>query len=293
MQQYPRSTPRPAGSGSPQSHTSRPNPQREQLSDRGSDFESITYSDRLASDGSGLRPSPPGERVGDLGKDAAKLQQITQRFFTKAALSIVSSRVDLPQSFIRDSNQVRINKWFNLILDESDQLAEQLAQWGNADIIESRPDPLIIEVYLDTAELARNRTLVVLDERGSRWDVCKALEAPRSSSTSRSNTKKNNTQVILERWKIYLGDTAASRGSASADSPPNVYKKAVVLFRALYSFLHLMPAWKFGRRIAKEPATLTALRPMYRILNTEPLSKDSLSMPRYATADPVTETYSL
>lgn len=293
MQQYPRSTPRSAGSGSPQPNTGRTNPPRDQLSDRGSDFESITYSDRLASDGSGLRPSPPGERAGDHGRDAAKLKQIAQRFFTKAALTILSSRVDLPQSFVRDSNQVRTNKWFNLTLDESDQLVEQLMDWANADILETRPDPLIIEIYLDTAELARNRTLVVLDDRGTKWDVCKALEAPGNPTSNRITAIKNNTQIVLERWKLYLGDTGASRGSTPADTPPNVYKKAVILFRALHSFLHLMPAWKFGRRIAKEPATLTALRPLYRILRAEPASKDSLSTPLYPTGDPVTETYSL
>jgi len=264
------------------------------MSGQVSGLASSSY-ERMAGDGTGGYPPSTAEQVVSQTKEAGKLKQIIQRFFTKAALTIISSRVNLPQCFARDSNQIRSNRWFGLIIDESDVLFADLTTWSRVDITEERPPPLIIEVYLDTAELTHNQSLVTVDERGRRWDVREALTSPTTSAMGVRKSRQEDTQVIIERWKVYLGDSSLETISNSSDTMPNVYKKAVVLFRSLYTYSRFLPAWKFVRRMAKQPATLNALRPLYRIYSEDPNDrrKDLLRSPLYPTGETTTQTYRL
>lgn len=220
--------------------------------------------------------------------DNAKLARVLASFFTKAALTIISSRIDLPQSFFPNSNEVRSNRWYNLLLDETDILAADLAIWDSMDMTKSRPPPLFIEIYLDTAELSRNQTLAIMDDRGRRWDACEALSSP-SNSHVRGKKQKPNA-IVLERWRISFIDSSSEK---SSETMPNFYKKAVLLFRSLYTYARFLPAWKFSRRIAKQPATLTSLRPLYRIVSDDPASqpKDLLKAPLYPSAESTTQQY--
>lgn len=224
-------------------------------------------------------------------KDAAKLNSIIQHFYTKAALTIISSRVNLPQSFYRDTNQPRSNRWFNLVLDESDVLTDDLEKWANVDISKVQPSVLVVETYLDTAELTRTQSLVVVDERGRKWDVAEALATTNQVASDRNNHAKD-TKIVLERWRICLGGLQDG-GPPSTESMPNVYKKAVLLFRSLYACARFLPAWKFGRRLAKQPATLNSVRPMYRISQENDVSptKDPIHVALYPSKEPTSETY--
>ena len=99
--------------------------------------------------------------------------------------------------------------------------------------------------------------------------------------------------MVLERWIIELGDPSTLAARDLQDPLPNVYKKAVVLFRSLFTMARFLPAWKFYRRIAKQPANHTALKPKYRISTSATLSarQDPLDFGLYPTADPVSELY--
>ena len=239
------------------------------------------------------RPASAGDKGVGQSKNTGQLRQIVQHFFTKAALTIVSSRVILPHCFSQDSGQIRVNKWFNLNIDESDVLSKELALWAASDIPDVMPPALIVEIYLDTAELARNQSLVIFDERGRRWDVAEAMTSVSELRGTSRIKQARKTQVILERWQISLGEAGSDSNSPSSFEGPNIYKRAIVFFRALYAHLRFLPAWKFGRRMAKQPATLNSLRPAYRISQSQANrhSIDPLRAPLYPTGDPTVETH--
>ncbi|PWW80746.1 hypothetical protein C7212DRAFT_17239, partial [Tuber magnatum] len=48
---------------------------------------------------------------------------------------------------------------------------------------------------------------------------------------------------------------------------PVVYKKGIVMFRALYTYAGLMPTWKFRRRLLKSKLNLGALKVNCRVIN--------------------------
>lgn len=90
---------------------------------------------------------------------------------------------------------------FNIELDEIDTLKKDCEYWRHEDAY-SHPKPMIVEVYLDTSELSATQALVILDSRGSRWNVNEALES--AASRAGLNMSYKGGPIVLERWKIAL-----------------------------------------------------------------------------------------
>ena len=175
---------------------------------------------------------------------------------------------------------------FNLVLDDTDALFEELHEWKRPDLSFDRPPPLVIEVYLDTANLSQNQALVIADETGKRWDVADALAGSADSSPRPTNKQGGKfCEVVLERWTIELGDLAEASATGRNEQLPNVYKKGVVLFRSLYTFLRFLPTWKLYRRVGRHTTNGGGgLRVKYRLrqggLALEE-SRDSLFTPLF------------
>jgi autophagy-related protein 13 len=155
---------------------------------------------------------------------------------------------------------------------------------------------LCIEIYLDIQGLSHKQSLVIRDLEGKRWDVTSALNtadaAPRSSSRA-----SKPTHVVLERWRVHVGDKSAVPPSELTEPLPNVYKKAVVTFRALFAQLRLMEAYRYNKILAKQPASSASLTLKYCISNGDFRSPhvDTLNLALYPTqqAEPVTETHTI
>ncbi|KAK5135820.1 hypothetical protein LTR08_004647 [Meristemomyces frigidus] len=206
-----------------------------------------------------------GEQPRAHDRETTKLNQIIQHFHSKAALMICSARATLPPAYTK-SGEVKQNRWFNTVLDETDVLQDALQEWKRPDLPENRPPPLVIEVYVDTSHLRENQALVMVDDTGKRWDVSDALVGSADSSPRPQNKSgRKHYEVMLERWTIELGDAAGYSAAALNDQLPNVYKKGVVLFRSLYTFLRFLPAWRLHRRLGRQPGKHQALRLKYRI----------------------------
>ncbi|KAJ9273371.1 putative autophagy protein Atg13 [Paecilomyces variotii] len=266
-----------AGSSSPQSgEVGTNNP-------RGLGIETETESSEQAQ----RNPAPAKEAI-------AKLNQIISNYHTKAALIILHARVDLPRVYNKGSDTPRVNRWFNVELDETDVLREHLRTWRSCDARDNRPPPMIIETYLDGGELTNNQSLVIIDENGKRWDVLEALAASRGAPSARL-AKSSQNEVILERWRVELGAASGKPPADLGSVLPTVYKKSIVLFRSLFTYSKFLPAWKFAKRNGKMRAS-PALRMKYRILQGTPsqdASKlDNLTTPLYEGGGKVVETYS-
>lgn len=160
------------------------------------------------------------------------------------------------------------------------------------DAVAGQHPSLCIEIYLDTQNLGHKQSLVVHDEQGKRWDVAEALNVPVESSSRPPSRVGKSTQLVLERWKVHIGDKHAVHPSDLNDPLPNVYKKAVVLFRSLYAYLRFIPAFKYYKSIAKQPANHPSLKLNFRISNGDFKSPrpDTLSIPLYPSTESVTET---
>ncbi|KAE8373750.1 autophagy-related protein 13 [Aspergillus bertholletiae] len=249
-----------------------------------------------SSRGLGIEAEPDSsEQAVQPTKEAiAKLNQIISNYHTKAALIILHSRIELPPSFTKGSDIPKVNRWFNVEIEDTDVLREQLRTWRFCDATENRPPPLIIETYLDTKGLTNNQTLVALDENGKRWDVLEALAASQQAHPVRPPSASSD-DVILERWRVELGDTSNALPADLGSILPTVYKKSIVLFRSLFTYSKFLPTWKFAKRNGRLRAN-PALRIKYRIIigspNQASSKPDHLTMPLYESSSKVVETYS-
>ncbi|KAJ5164202.1 Autophagy-related protein 13 [Penicillium coprophilum] len=246
--------------------------------------------------GLGIEPGPqPSEqgRSAALGKEAlTRLNQIISNYHTKAALIILHSRVVLPPSYNKGSESPRVNRWFNVELDDTDALREPLRPWRTCDATDNRPPPLVIETYLDTKGLTNNQSLVILDENGKRWDVRESLAA--LAGTRAKPYQSKNDEIILERWRIELGESSSRLPADLGSILPTVYKKSIVLFRSLFTYSKFLPAWRFSKR-NKKLRQSPALQIKYRVVDgsaaPDDLSLDHLTAPLSEGSEKVVDTY--
>ncbi|CAH2353460.1 autophagy-related protein 13 [[Candida] railenensis] len=175
-------------------------------------------------------------------KQNSKLTQVIQNFFAKTVQIVHQSRV--ANSW--EEEEKKINKWFNLLLPtiSSEYIPkEDLRLWktigtsSNSSIaseLGSLP-PMIIETYLDLRRLGPRQTIVLKDDTGNPWTVAKG------------GSKKQ--EIVLERWLIEFDPLEVS--GSIIDELPLIYKQAIILFRSLYAFTRLMPAYKLYRSLNK------------------------------------------
>ncbi|KAI2794422.1 Autophagy-related protein 13 [Penicillium oxalicum] len=220
-------------------------------------------------------PDPSTKEPEAPGKEAvAKLSQIIANYHTKAALIILQSRVDLPLAYAKNSETPKINRWFNVEIEDTDALREQLWTWRTCDATTNRPPPLIIETYLDPAGLSNKQSLVILDGNGKRW-------------TYRSRLRGIETLVHIHIPTAELGSLL-----------PTVYKKSIVLFRSLFTYCKLLPAWRLSR-LSSTVRQSPALQIKYRIVDPSAAVRsgrsktpqDHLTLPLYEGGEKTVETY--
>ncbi|KAI9682390.1 MAG: autophagy protein 13 [Caeruleum heppii] len=240
--------------------------------------------------GDRLQAGPRSNREG-----ITKLNQIVQNFFVKAALIIAQARVICPPSFNRGASSRRVNRWFNVEIDETDIFREDWRLWKTCNSDDLRPPSMVIETYLDTADLTPSQALVIVDETGRRYNVTEALNAD-YGSLPQGPGRSQTTQVILERWTIDLGSRPIEQPADLNAILPVVYKKSIVLFRSLYTYLRFLPAWKFSRTLAKLRSSHGAFRVRCRIVRGDAADRlsrnDELKVPLTEKMTAVTEDFS-
>ncbi|KAJ9628353.1 autophagy protein 13 [Knufia peltigerae] len=205
-----------------------------------------------------------------------RLNQVVQNFHTKAALIILHSRVELSPAYSQKTDSKRVNRWFNLDVEETEDYKDHIKRWKTCDVEGNRPAPLVIEIFLTTEPLQQGQRLVIVDEDGKRWDVQNTLSAAHNTSHSSQRRSTDANEILLERWTIELGDANGPMPSDLATLLPLVYKKSIVLFRSLYTYSNFLPAWKLARKVGKGRAHM-ALKLGYRLVDGSRLRNQSRS----------------
>ena len=180
-------------------------------------------------------------------------------------------------------------------IDETDVLRDEVRTWKVCDVTDhQRPPPMIIETFLDTEDLTNNQSLVIIDDHGKRWDVEEVLNA--AADAGRGKRRITRPQVVLERWHIELGEPPKEISKDLAALLPRIYKNSIVLFRSLFTYAKLLPAWKFSKKLAKPRSSHSSLKLKYRITDgSQPgslSSSDALNIPLFEGSGRVVEKFS-
>ncbi|KAI8988522.1 autophagy-related protein 13-domain-containing protein [Mycotypha africana] len=187
----------------------------------------------------------------------SKLDQIIQNFYTKTAQIIIQARcspnacnnyslgLDINNAKKRtslksssSSTSRKLNKWFNVATEDSDLLREELRFWRNLAIqtVEETP-PMRIDIYLDTSQLSStNKSLMIADDN-LRW-----------SYIDLNKSHYPIDRIYLESWELSLRSHPFPDHAVDL---PNLYKRSIVFFRALHSFIRLLPSYELYRKIHK------------------------------------------
>lgn len=150
--------------------------------------------------------------------ELGKLEQIVYQFLLKCLHIILDSRVPLLRQHDRSgelsmggSRVRRSDKWFNFALGDRPSALDNLNFWHR-----NLMDPMIIDIIL------------VHQENGS------------------------SVETVIERWNVQY---ECPRGMAPQTSDTTVsykktYQKSIILFRALYSQMRLLPTHKIFRQLS-------------------------------------------
>ena len=125
-------------------------------------------------------------------------------------------------------------------LDDTETLRNELAPFRTATFSPPPPTPhppLWLEVTLDTRELTSQQSLILVSSQTSQ----------RYTVENPSNRWIRGSEIVLERWRIDV----LTPPKLGAPDLPVVYKKAVVLFRRVFTQARLLPAWKLRKRLSK------------------------------------------
>ena len=222
-----------------------------------------------------------------------RLNQVIRNFHTKAALIILHSRVDLKPAYSKGTDNHRVNRWFNIELEETEDYKDDIRPWKTCDLKDDRPPPLVVEIFISIDTLNKGQRLVLRDEEGKRWDVKSALESSSDVKAGKRRATADN-EVVLERWLIELGDPTTGLPPDMGALLPIVYKKSIVLFRSLYTYCNFLPAFKLSRKVNRgRSGGIVKLN--YRVLDGRhsPLRSqtDSLSLRFCDTSAPVASEY--
>ncbi|CDH51398.1 predicted protein [Lichtheimia corymbifera JMRC:FSU:9682] len=213
--------------------------------------------------------SPPSWGSSAMPVYDPQLENVIKHFYIKTAHIIIQSRLAPADKHRRrpGSRRSRLNKWFNITTEEyPERLRHDLRYWytralGSA-LIE--PPPLMIDVYLDVPYLP---TDVDDDDRQFMLDRYPLF------------LDDDRRRIILERWILTLSN---DRPAPSSRSINNVYKRAILHFRSLYSFVRLLPAYTMKRYIVEGRGGSThqssSLGIGYRLSSTDMPRQDEVDL---------------
>ncbi|SCU80669.1 LAFA_0C00518g1_1 [Lachancea sp. 'fantastica'] len=206
-----------------------------------------------------------------------ELWELVNKFFLKSALLVCQSKHYRGQP--ASENATNTNNWFNIETLGNAVLEREIGPWTSFEGSRTVP-PLVIETYLDLTHLSPSQSIILRDQDGNPWNVCKG-------------TRKS--EIMLERWLVQLdNDTQTSEGNGNEPHASNeeIYRQLILLFRYLYTLVGLLPANDLHLRLSKPVSasgTASCVNVGTRVLDgTKPI----VSKGRIGLSKPLIATYS-
>lgn len=159
--------------------------------------------------------------------ESGRLEQIVSRFLLKSLHIILDSRIPSIRSLDRSgglssaAHVRKSDKWFSLVLGDRPAALDNLNFWHR-----NLMDPMIIDVILVQAS---------------------SVESPYTTSSVGSSV-----ETVLERWVVQYEcpRVMAPQTNDCSAYYKKTYKKSILLLRALYSTLRLLPAYRIFRQLS-------------------------------------------
>ncbi|KAJ1569512.1 autophagy protein 13, partial [Nowakowskiella sp. JEL0078] len=165
---------------------------------------------------------------------------------------------------------------------ENHSLKEELRYWRTAALsVHQQPHPLIIDLFLDISDLSPKHNLMLKDELSRRQRISNdQLSYFEDDKISRKRS------ILLETWQLNLSHPIPL-------NPPELaltYKECVVFFRALFSYVRLMPAYRFAKRINRDHSpssnnSTQGLKMGYRLSKSRLFPKDEAGLDQLHIGD--------
>lgn len=141
---------------------------------------------------------------------------------------------------------------FNVEVDETNDLLEDLRLWKTSHIHEQPPPTMVIEIYIDAGSSGQ-QSLILQDELGHQWGVEDAIKSYIETNADGDETPET-PRIVLERWRCQLGRPTRDLPSDLPALLPKIYKNSIVLFRSLFAYLKLLPSWELTRKRHLKPS---------------------------------------
>ncbi|TXT03869.1 hypothetical protein VHUM_04292 [Vanrija humicola] len=189
----------------------------------------------------------------------SRADQIVYRFYLKTVSVLVDGRV----THLRNAAERKKDRWFNLTIPDTDVHKRDLAIYRSVSTShppnpspdttagESRSTvpPLLISLILDTNDIPPGQTLL-WNRDGQRVALDPTLVRPAAQPQRRPG-------IVLERWTFRATDVAVDATAGASDmAPPTAYRLGIIHFRAVYSFVRLLPAYRLFRRLKRASSGL-------------------------------------
>ncbi|KAK8850453.1 hypothetical protein IAR55_004371 [Kwoniella newhampshirensis] len=215
-----------------------------------------------------LVPQPTGERnlasssasSSQIAGQTSRQDQVLYRFYLKTVGVLVEGRLTHYGGSAggKGSVEQKKDKWFNLSLPETDlhksdlQIYRSISSYQPYSQPEPSPSdpcaipPLLVAFILDTSDIPNGQALL-WNRNGGKV----ALDTALLSAKGKGKEKESRSGIVLERWTLRAQSPPSDAPSSSQLAPHTAYRLGIVHFRALYSLIRLLPAYRLFRRLRR------------------------------------------
>ncbi|WRT70610.1 uncharacterized protein IL334_007608 [Kwoniella shivajii] len=185
--------------------------------------------------------------------------QVLYRFYLKTVGVLVDGRLTHYGGAVgKKTGEKKKDKWFNLILPEVDlyksdlQLYRSISSYHPYSESGSSPSPesctippLLIAFTLDTSDIPNGQALL-WNRGGGKIPLDVGL-----AGKGKGKEKEKKTGIVLERWTFRAQLPLSDIPYSSQLAPHTAYRIGIIHFRALFSLIRLLPAYRLFRRLRR------------------------------------------
>ncbi|WWC72473.1 uncharacterized protein I206_106435 [Kwoniella pini CBS 10737] len=186
----------------------------------------------------------------------SRADQVLYRFYLKTVGVLVDGR--LTHYAGKQAGEKKYDKWFNLILPELDVHKADLGIYRSISSYQPYTEagstlspesctipPLLIAFILDTKDIPNGQALL-WHKDGAKIPIDIGL-----AGKGKGKEKENRSGIILERWTFTAQLPSPDAPSTSQLAPHTAYRLGIIHFRALFSLIRLLPAYRLFRRLRR------------------------------------------